>query len=119
MKILEDKKSKEMIWQDGDEMYYSKGVSDPNYCVLKFTTQDGRYYSNFKSENFKLMARCTMISRYDLRLHLDPLIGGCFQGRIVVNDILAAEQIKIFAFEPEPCGQNLGTDLSSDQVEQF
>jgi len=28
MKVLEDEKSKEMIWQDGDEMYYSKGVSD-------------------------------------------------------------------------------------------
>jgi len=52
MKVLEDEKSKEMIWQEGDEMYYSKGVSDPDYCVLKFTAQNGRYYSNFKSENF-------------------------------------------------------------------
>ena len=54
MKVLEDEKSKEMIWQDGDEMYYSKGVSDPDYCVLKFTAQNGRYYSNFKSENFEI-----------------------------------------------------------------
>jgi general stress protein 26 len=52
MKVLEDKESKEMIWQDGDEMYYSKGVTDPDYCVLKFTAKNGRYYSNFKSENF-------------------------------------------------------------------
>jgi general stress protein 26 len=54
MKVLEDEKSKEMIWQDGDEMYYSKGVSDPDYCVLKFTAQNGRYYSNFKSVNFEI-----------------------------------------------------------------
>ena len=26
-----------MIWRDGDEQYYPGGVTDPNYCVLKFT----------------------------------------------------------------------------------
>lgn len=51
MEVLQDPKSKEMIWKDGDEMYYPKGVSDPDYCVLKFTACEGRYYSNFKSEN--------------------------------------------------------------------
>lgn len=54
MEILQDKKSKEMIWKEGDEMYYPKGVTDPDYCVLKFTAQDGRYYSNFKSEDFEI-----------------------------------------------------------------
>jgi general stress protein 26 len=54
MKVLQDKTSKEMIWKDGDEMYYSKGVVDPDYCVLKFTAQNGRYYSNFKSEDFEV-----------------------------------------------------------------
>jgi general stress protein 26 len=54
MQILQDRKSKEMIWHDGDEMYYSKGITDPDYCVLKFTAQNGRYYSNFKSENFEV-----------------------------------------------------------------
>ena len=52
MEVLEDAKSKEMIWQEGDTKYYSKGVTDPDYCVLKFTAQSGRYYSNFKSEDF-------------------------------------------------------------------
>lgn len=52
--VLKDKKSKEMIWRDGDEMYYPKGVTDPDYCVLKFTAQNGRYYSNFKSEDFEV-----------------------------------------------------------------
>ena len=54
MEVLHDKKSKEMIWRDGDEMYYPKGVTDPDYCVLKFTAQNGRYYSNFKSVDFEV-----------------------------------------------------------------
>lgn len=52
--VLEDHQSKEMIWQDGDAQYYSKGVTDPDYCVLRFTVQSARFYSNFKSENFEL-----------------------------------------------------------------
>ncbi len=52
MEVLEDNTSKEMIWREGDTMYYSEGVTDPDYCVLKFTAQRGRYYSNFKSEDF-------------------------------------------------------------------
>ncbi|MDP4146436.1 MAG: pyridoxamine 5'-phosphate oxidase family protein [Bacillota bacterium] len=52
MEVLEDSASKEMIWQDGDTLYYPLGVTDPDYCVLKFTAQNGRFYSNFKSENF-------------------------------------------------------------------
>ena len=54
MEVLRDSASKEMIWKDGDEMYYSKGVTDPDYCVLKFTAHNGRYYSNFKSVNFEI-----------------------------------------------------------------
>lgn len=52
MEVLEDAESKEMIWQTGDKMYYPGGVTDPDYCVLKFTAVKGRYYSNFKSEDF-------------------------------------------------------------------
>lgn len=52
MEVLQDSESKEMIWRDGDELYYPGGVTDPDYCVLKFTAHSGRYYSNFKSEDF-------------------------------------------------------------------
>ena len=52
MEILTDMESKELIWQEGDTMYYAKGVTDPDYCVLKFTAQAGRYYVNFSSEDF-------------------------------------------------------------------
>jgi general stress protein 26 len=52
MEVLEDAESKEMIWREGDTTYYPRGVTDPDYCVLKFTAQSGRYYSNFHSEDF-------------------------------------------------------------------
>lgn len=54
IEVLEDSKYKEMLWREGDEMYYPKGVTDPDYCVLKFTAMSGRYYSNFKSEDFEV-----------------------------------------------------------------
>ena len=54
MEVLTDAESKEMIWNEGDTMYYSKGVTDPDYCVLRFTAQTGRYYSNFSSEDFEI-----------------------------------------------------------------
>lgn len=52
MEVLTDNASKEMIWREGDTMYYPEGVTDPDYCVLKFTAISGRYYSHFKSEEF-------------------------------------------------------------------
>lgn len=35
-------------------MYYKDGVIDPDYCVLKFTATKGKYYSNFRSEDFEV-----------------------------------------------------------------
>lgn len=54
MEVLQDAKTKKEIWLEGDELYYPKGVGDPDYCVLKFTAFEGRYYSSFKSETFKI-----------------------------------------------------------------
>ncbi len=54
MEVLETAEAKERIWRKGDTMYYKEGVIDPDYCVLKFTVVRGRYYSNFKSEDFIL-----------------------------------------------------------------
>lgn len=52
VEVLETPEAKEKIWREGDTMYYKEGVTDPDYCVLKFTAFKGRYYSNFKSEDF-------------------------------------------------------------------
>lgn len=54
MEVLETKEAKEKLWRTGDTMYYPLGVTDPDYCVLKFTAVKGRYYSNFKSEDFNV-----------------------------------------------------------------
>lgn len=54
MEVLTDPESKERIWREGDTMYYPGGVTDPDYCVLRFTTADGRFYSNFHSEDFSI-----------------------------------------------------------------
>lgn len=52
MEVLQDIEIKKEIWQNGDTMYYPKGVGDPDYCVLKFTARRGRRYCSLKSENF-------------------------------------------------------------------
>lgn len=54
VEVLETAEAKEQIWQEGDTMYYPEGVTDPDYCVLKFTAHKGRYYSNFNSEDFDI-----------------------------------------------------------------
>ena len=53
MEVLQDTKIKEEIWQPGDTIYYKQGVTDPDYCVLKFTAQKGRRYCDLKSESFE------------------------------------------------------------------
>ena len=52
MEVLTNSASKEMIWWEGDTMYYPEVVTDPDYCVLKFTATSGRYYCSYKSEEF-------------------------------------------------------------------
>lgn len=52
MEVLQDQVSKERIWQEGDTMYYPLGVTDPDYCVLRFTSKSGRLYENFGSVDF-------------------------------------------------------------------
>ncbi|MCH5334673.1 MAG: pyridoxamine 5'-phosphate oxidase family protein [Alistipes sp.] len=54
MEVLTDSASKELIWREGDTMYYSGGVTDPDYCVLRFTAERGRYYKDFESVDFEI-----------------------------------------------------------------
>ena len=54
MEVLTDQGSKNMIWKKGDTMFYKKGVTDPDYCVLKFTAIKGRYYCDLKTESFNI-----------------------------------------------------------------
>ena len=52
MEVLTDQATKDMIWRKGDSVFYKKGVTDPDYCVLKFTAESGRYYKDLKTESF-------------------------------------------------------------------
>ncbi|MDF2878077.1 MAG: pyridoxamine 5-phosphate oxidase [Clostridia bacterium] len=52
MEVLHDQEIKNLIWRDGDTMYYKEGVTDPDYCVLRFVSESGRLYQNFSSTDF-------------------------------------------------------------------
>ena len=54
IEILTDQDSKNRVWRKGDAMFYKGGVTDPDYCVLKFTAEKGRYYCDLKTESFDL-----------------------------------------------------------------
>ena len=52
MEVLEDKEVKNEIWKDEFSMYYKEGKDGGDFIILKFTAENGRYYSNFHSEDF-------------------------------------------------------------------
>ena len=54
MEVLQDDAIKREIWRTGDTIYYKHGVTDPDYCVLKFTARKGRYYCDLKTESFNI-----------------------------------------------------------------
>ena len=56
VEVLLDADIKKELWDEKDIIYYSKGVTDPDYCVLKFTAEKGRYYCALKSESFLMEA---------------------------------------------------------------
>ncbi|MBR6967287.1 MAG: pyridoxamine 5'-phosphate oxidase family protein [Ruminococcus sp.] len=42
--ISSDKRYRELLWNEGDEKYYPKGIDDEDYCIIVFTAESGRYY---------------------------------------------------------------------------
>ncbi|MCM1494632.1 MAG: pyridoxamine 5'-phosphate oxidase family protein [Bacteroides sp.] len=44
MEVCTDHETKAMLWREGFEMYYPKGVDDEDYCVYKFTAETVNYY---------------------------------------------------------------------------
>ncbi len=54
VRVLQNAEIKKEIWRPGDTMYYRQGVTDPDYCVLEFTAQAGRYYCDLKTESFRI-----------------------------------------------------------------
>lgn len=52
MQVCTDQPTKNEIWRMGDKLFYKQGVTDPDYCVLKFTCRHAEYYCDFKTETF-------------------------------------------------------------------
>ena len=53
MQVCTDSYHKELLWREGFECYYPKGVTDDDYCVFKFTAEKGRYYPGSR-ETFEI-----------------------------------------------------------------
>lgn len=49
MEVCTDQPTKDAIWRFGDTLFYKKGVTDPDYCVLKFKCKAAEYYCDFKT----------------------------------------------------------------------
>ena len=54
MEVLQDMESRRRFWHPGDEQYYSQGVADPDYTVLRFTAQWGNYYHALSNVTFDI-----------------------------------------------------------------
>ena len=54
MEVVDDIEVKKEIWKDEFSMYYQGGMDDGDFIILKFTAETGRFYSNFKSEDFEI-----------------------------------------------------------------
>ena len=54
MEVCTDQETKDKIWRFGDKLFYKQGVTDPDYCVLRFKGKTARYYCDFKIETVEL-----------------------------------------------------------------
>jgi len=55
MEIISDMAIKEKYRQDKfKNAYPKKSYTDPDFCVLKFVPEGGRFYSWFKPEDFEI-----------------------------------------------------------------
>jgi general stress protein 26 len=54
IQILQDPKSRKMLWSEGAEVYYPLGVNDPDYSVLGFSAQKANYYHGLNNIWFNI-----------------------------------------------------------------
>ncbi len=54
MQVCTDQETKDKVWHFGDRLFYKQGVTDPDYCVLKFVGKTAEYYCDFKIERIDL-----------------------------------------------------------------
>lgn len=54
MQVCTDRATKDELWRFGDRLFYKQGVTDPDYCILKFTCKAAEYYCDLKIEKIEL-----------------------------------------------------------------
>lgn len=54
IEVCTDHATKAFLWQDGFEIYYSKGVDDEDYCVYKFTAETVNYYHGLSNSTLPI-----------------------------------------------------------------
>lgn len=54
MEVCTDQATKDAIWRFGDKFIYKQGVTDPDYCVLKFKGVSAEYYCDLKIEKIEI-----------------------------------------------------------------
>ena len=54
IEVCTDQPTKDAIWRRGDKLFYKGGVTDPDYCVLKFTASSAEHYCDLKTETVTL-----------------------------------------------------------------
>ena len=54
MEFLQEKEVKARFWREGFERYYPLGVTDPDYSILRFTSNRGNLYYALSNATFNL-----------------------------------------------------------------
>ena len=54
MEVCTDQATKERFWKPFFTRFYRKGVTDPDYCILKFTGVEAQWFANQRTQTIKL-----------------------------------------------------------------
>jgi len=54
MEVLQEKEVKARFWREGFERYCLLGITDPDYSILRFTSNRGNFYYALSSVTFNL-----------------------------------------------------------------
>jgi len=52
MEVHRDEAARRRLWRDGFEVYYPKGLDDPDYTVLRFVAREANYYHGLSNRTF-------------------------------------------------------------------
>lgn len=54
MEVCTDPATKERFWKPFFTRFYRKGVTDPDYCILKFTGLEAQWFASQRTQTMKL-----------------------------------------------------------------